>query len=292
MILWRHHHTCRDPLELLQHWWRNTSSDTHLTEGQQLQQPGAQPWHRLVVLKGPHCQGSLPRFHCWGWPWSCPNKGLMWSCCWRCSGKLWSGQRSDCHTTMCSLHSSAPTALNGQCKEPFKCHSSRAARTKCFLFVSLRSLTNPNEMKCAGGAASPPSRIQIPGLPVLGSNSHPAHPATLCPPRESCGGNHTFGLGGKLRGITLLTAKIKCDSEIRAASADSIGKEESVPEHSNHWRIYYLQQRFWNRYICVLYHFHLTLLISSALFFAAQGQTALLSNSPGGSFSAQFSLLN
>lgn len=46
---------------------------------------------------------------------------------------------SDCHTTMCSLHSSAPTPLNRQCKEPFKCQSSRAARTKCFLFLSLRS---------------------------------------------------------------------------------------------------------------------------------------------------------
>lgn len=56
----------------------------------------------------------------------------------------------------------------------------------------------------------------------------------LCPPRESFGGNHTFELDGKLRGIPLLTPKIKYNSEIRAANPDSIGKEESAPEHSNH----------------------------------------------------------
>lgn len=65
-----------------------------------------------------------------------------------------------------------------------------------------------------------PAGYEIPWqrLPVLCSNSHPAHPAVLCPPWESSGWNHSFQLRGKLRGIALLTAKIKCNSEIRTAT--------------------------------------------------------------------------
>lgn len=60
-----------------------------------------------------------------------------------------------------------------------------------------------------------------------------AQPAMLCP-RWRAGGNHTLELHGQLRATALLTARLQGSSETRTASPDSIGEEESGPEHSNH----------------------------------------------------------
>lgn len=156
MILWRAHHTSTDSLELLQHWWKSTSSgivfsfdwgeSTPVPSGWWRQQSRVSLGTDWLCWRATSCHGSLPELHCRGWTRGWSDKWLMWSCCWDAQESPWTAQRSDCHTAMCSLHSSAPTPLNRQCKEPFKCQSSRAARTKCFLFLSLRSWQIKNRL--------------------------------------------------------------------------------------------------------------------------------------------------
>lgn len=123
---------------------------SHSTEGQQLQQPGVMEAAESALAQTACAEGPPVAMEASSSSaaeadlGAAQTSGSCEAAALRCSGKLWSAQRSDCHTTMCSLHSSAPTPLNRQCKEPFKCQSSRETRTKCFLFLSLRSLTNQN----------------------------------------------------------------------------------------------------------------------------------------------------
>lgn len=155
MILWRVHHTSRDSLELPQHWWRSASSGTVLSFDWGAAAPAArgrgrqqnQPWHSLIVLKGHQLLWKSPRVPLPRLPLELLKQVARVKLLLRdAQQSLWTAQRSDCHTTMCPLQSSAPTPLNRQCKEPFKCQSSRAARTKCFLFLSLRSWQIKNRL--------------------------------------------------------------------------------------------------------------------------------------------------